>query len=59
MTKHRHKPACQACGVAPAELKPNGRGWKSRCSECQRNFELATDRQRVARRRLERQGAQA
>ena len=57
--RHRHRPLCEACRTAPAELRHDGRGWKSRCSECQRAFELATDRQRVARRKLARMGAQS
>jgi hypothetical protein len=54
MTKHRHRPVCEACRTAPAELKPSGSGWKKRCAECQRNFELQADRARMARRKLTR-----
>jgi hypothetical protein len=54
--KHRHKPMCEACGSAPAELRPDGRGWKRRCSECQRAVELQSDRERMARRRLRDRG---
>jgi hypothetical protein len=58
MTMHRHKPLCDSCRAAPAELKPSGSGWKKRCAGCQRAYELRADRDRsaakVARRRLAR-----
>jgi hypothetical protein len=46
------RPLCVACATAGAELKPSGTGWKKRCAECQRNFELRNDRERMARRKL-------
>jgi hypothetical protein len=57
MTKHRHKPLCQTCSTAPAELRPDGRGWKKRCSDCQRALELQSDRDRMARRKVARLGS--
>jgi len=53
MSKHRHRPLCEVCRTAAAELNFRGNGWKRRCSECQRAVELRTGRQSAARRKLE------
>jgi hypothetical protein len=57
IVKHRYRPLCEACRTVPCELKTNGTGWKKRCSDCQRAYELASDRERMAQRKVARLGS--
>jgi hypothetical protein len=50
--KPKQRPLCEACSIAPAELKYDGRSWKKRCWECQRAFQLKSDRERLARQKI-------
>jgi hypothetical protein len=54
MTQHRHRPLCEVCEKAPAELKFNGIGWKKRCADCEHARQLQTDRERMAQRKIAR-----
>jgi len=61
--RHRHRPLCEACKTAPAEINHNGGGWKKRCATCEHAVKLAADRarghQKTARRRAARMGARS
>jgi hypothetical protein len=54
MTKHRHRPLCEVCKTAPAELNFRGTSWKKRCSDCERTRQLQADRERMVRRKIAR-----
>jgi hypothetical protein len=50
--KHRHRPLCEDCAIAPAELNFRGTAWKKRCAECEHAFKFQCARKQAARQKL-------